>query len=271
MIEVQSLNFTYPNGKEVFQGVDLRIEEGEYIAIMGENGAGKTTLVKHFNGLLRPTSGDVIIDGINTKESSVASLSKKVGLVFQNPEHQLFCETVKEEILFSLRNFGFSDRVANKQKDKVLEILSLTRYADVSPFTLSGGEKKRLALASVLAWDPKYLVLDEPTIGQDNDQKIKLGNFIKQLVAQDKTVIIVTHDVEFVADTKPKIILFSKGEIVAQDKCVNILTDEKLLHKTSLLMPQIGELMLSFPNLKTKEKIIDVFTARSFLRKELKK
>ena len=270
MIEVQGLHFAYPNGKKVFQGINLKIEEGKYIAIMGENGAGKTTLVKHFNGLLRPTGGNIIIDGTDAKESSVASLSKKVGLVFQNPEHQLFCETAKEEILFSLRNFDFPEKIAKKRVDKVLEILSLTRYANVSPFILSGGEKKRLALASVLAWDPKYIILDEPTIGQDNDQKGKLGNFIKQLNSQGKTVIIVTHDVEFVAETKPKIILISKGNIVAEGSCVDILTNERILFETSLLMPQIGKLMNSLPNLKMKEKIIDVFAARIFLRKLLK-
>ena len=106
MIKIENLYFTYPNGKKILHGIDWEIEEGEFIAIMGENGGGKTTLVKHLNGLLKPTHGKVLIDGIDTKKSSVASLSKKVGLVFQNPEHQLFCETAEDEVLFSLKNFG---------------------------------------------------------------------------------------------------------------------------------------------------------------------
>ncbi|KON27160.1 hypothetical protein AC481_05645 [miscellaneous Crenarchaeota group archaeon SMTZ-80] len=270
MITIENLYFTYPNGKEILHGIDWEIEEGEFIAIMGENGGGKTTLVKHLNGLLKPTHGKVLIDGIDTKKSSVASLSRKVGLVFQNPEHQLFCETAKDEILFSLKNFGFNEKIAKKRIKKILEILNLTRYSDISPFMLSGGERKRLALASVLAWDPKYIILDEPTIGQDHDQKSKLGNFIKQLNSQGKTVIIVTHDVEFVAETKPKIVLLSRGKIIATGSCTDILTDKKILDEASLLMPQISILINMLSNLRVEQKIVDVFEAKKILEKFLR-
>ncbi|MCW3976051.1 MAG: energy-coupling factor ABC transporter ATP-binding protein [Candidatus Bathyarchaeota archaeon] len=270
MIKIENLYFTYPNGKKILHGIDWEIEEGEFIAIMGENGGGKTTLVKHLNGLLKPTHGKVLIDGIDTKKSSVASLSKKVGLVFQNPEHQLFCETAEDEVLFSLKNFGFNEKIAEKRTKKILEILNLTRYYNASPFMLSGGEKKRLALASVLAWDPKYIILDEPTIGQDHDQKSKLGNFIKQLNSQGKTVIIVTHDVEFVAETKPKIVLLSRGNIIATGSCTDILTDKKILDEASLLMPQISILINMLPNLRVEQKIVDVFAAKKILEKFLR-
>ena len=270
MIEVKNLHFTYPTGKKALRGINLKIETGEFIAIMGENGAGKTTLVKHFNGLLKPTSGTVLINGTDTKKSSVAMLSRTVGLVFQNPEHQLFSENVRDEVLFSLKNFGFNEEIARKRMNKILEVLNLTHYASVSPFMLSGGEKKRLALASVLAWDPKYIILDEPTIGQDYNQKRNLGNFIKQLNTQGKTVIIVTHDVEFVAEVKPKIVLLSNGKIMAEGPCIDILTNEKIVKKASLIMPQIGQLMTSLPNLNTEQKIIDVFAARIFLKEILR-
>ena len=270
MIKIEKLHFTYPNGKKILHGIDWEIEEGEFIAIMGENGGGKTTLIKHLNGLLKPTHGKVLIDGIETKKSSVASLSRKVGLVFQNPEHQLFCETAEEEVLFSLKNFGFNEKIAEKRTKKILEILNLTRYADTSPFMLSGGERKRLALASVLAWDPKYIILDEPTIGQDHEQKSKLGNFIKQLNSQGKTVIIVTHDVEFVAETKPKIVLLSRGKIIASGSCTDILTDKKILDEASLLMPQISILINMLSNLRVKQKIVDVFVAKRILEKFLR-
>ncbi len=267
MIKIENLYFTYPNGKKILHGIDWEIEEGEFIAIMGENGGGKTTLIKHLNGLLKPSHGKVLIDGTDTKKSSVASLSKKIGLVFQNPEHQLFCETAKDEVLFSLKNFGFNENIAEKRTKKILEILNLTRYSDISPFMLSGGERKRLALASVLAWDPKYIILDEPTIGQDHEQKSKLGNFIKQLNSQGKTVIIVTHDVEFVAETKPKIVLLSRGKIIATGSCTDILTDKKILDEASLMMPQISILINMLSNFGVEQKIVDVFAAKKILEK----
>jgi energy-coupling factor transport system ATP-binding protein len=154
MISVESLQFVYPNGNEALRGVDLSIQDGEFLAVMGENGAGKTTLVKTFNGLLRPTQGRILVDGVDTKKSSVAALARDVGLVFQNPDHQLFCETVRDEVAYSLRNFGYPTDVVERRVTSILEALDLTPHADSSPFMLSGGERKRVALASVLVWNP---------------------------------------------------------------------------------------------------------------------
>ncbi|MGB9684715.1 MAG: energy-coupling factor ABC transporter ATP-binding protein, partial [Candidatus Bathyarchaeales archaeon] len=153
MIEVQDVYFTYPSGVEALKGVSLTIQDGEFVAIMGENGAGKTTLVKHFNGLLKPTRGKVLVDGVETTKVSVATLARKVGFVFQNPDHQLFSETVEEEIAFALKNFGFSSDIIEKRVTWALNLLGLAQYRKTSPFMLSGGERKRVALASVLAWD----------------------------------------------------------------------------------------------------------------------
>ncbi len=189
MIEVKDLYFTYPTGVEALKGITLTIDDGEFLAIMGQNGAGKTTLVKHFNGLLKPTKGEVVVDGVSTREVSVAQLARKVGFVFQNPDHQLFCETVEEEVAFALRNFGFEENAIKKRVDWALNLLDITQYRQTSPFMLSGGERKRVALASVLAWDPQVVILDEPTIGQDHQQKEKLRQFIVQLNAQKKTVV----------------------------------------------------------------------------------
>ena len=180
MIEVKDVYFTYPNGVEALKGVSLIIKNGEFVAIMGENGAGKTTLVKHFNGLLKPTKGEVLIDNVNTQDISVAKLARKVGFVFQNPDHQLFSESVEDEISFALKNFGFEEKVIKKQVDWALNLLDVLQYRKTSPFMLSGGERKRVALASILAWDPKIIILDEPTIGQDHQQKEKLQQFPKR-------------------------------------------------------------------------------------------
>ncbi len=267
MITVNDVHFSYPNGHTVLSGVHLQVDDGEFIAIMGENGAGKTTLVKMFNGLLRPTRGQVKVDGVDTNQTSVAKLARTVGLVFQNPDHQLFCETVKDEVAFSLKNFGYPPDVIERRVGSILETLDLTEYADTSPFMLSGGERKRVALASVLVWNPAHLILDEPTIGQDYQQKDKLRNFIVQLNSQGRTVVVVTHDVEFVAECKPRVILLSNGRVIGDAKAESIFMDEDLVRQASLVRPQIATLFASIPGLPRD--VIDIYTARSIISKEL--
>lgn len=240
MIEVRDVYFTYPNGVEALRGVSLKIEKGELLAIMGENGAGKTTLIKMFNGLLKPTRGLVLVDGVDTRKASVAELSRRVGLVFQNPEYQLFAETVEDEVAFALRNFGFPEEEVSQRVEWALKFTGLERYRKTSPFSLSGGEKKRLALASILVFDPDYLVLDEPTIGQDPEQKDRLREFLFEVNRRGKTVVMVTHDVEFVAECKPRVAVMRRGEIIADGPAEDILTDVELMKSTSLLPPQIS-------------------------------
>src|SRR5208283_4383941 len=153
MIEARDVHFSYANRVEALKGVSLTVKDGEFLAVMGQNGAGKSTFVKHFNGLLKPSSGAVLVDGVETTKTGVATLARNVGFVFQNPDHQLFSETVEEEIAFALKNFGYQPEVVEKRVTWALELLSLSQYRKTSPFLLSGGERKRVALASVLAWD----------------------------------------------------------------------------------------------------------------------
>jgi len=265
MIEVKDVSFTYPNGVEALRRVSLTVKNGEFIAVMGQNGAGKTTLVKHFNGLLKPTKGEVLIDGVSTREVSVASLARKVGFVFQNPDHQLFCETVEEEVAYALRNFGFKERDIKRRVTWALNLLGLTQYRQTSPFMLSGGERKRVALASVLAWNPRVVILDEPTIGQDYQQKEKLRQFIVQLNAQGKTVIIVTHDVEFVAECNPRVVLMAQGKIVAEGGAKQVLTNRDLVTRASIVPPQIAQIFLRLKDLELPTDVIDVYEARRVL------
>ncbi|HUW47778.1 MAG TPA: ABC transporter ATP-binding protein [Patescibacteria group bacterium] len=265
MIEVDGVRFSYPSGVEALKGVSLKIADGEFVAIMGQNGAGKTTLVKHFNGLLKPSQGRVLVDGTDTTKTSVAKLARNVGFVFQNPDHQLFCETVEEEIAFALRNFGFKEDVIEKRITWALNLLSLSQYRKTSPFMLSGGERKRVALASVLAWDPRILILDEPTIGQDHEQKEKLRQFILQMRTQDKTIIIVTHDVEFVAECNPRVLLMLDGEVIADGEAQETLTDSVTLEKASIVPPQITQIFLDLPELDLPRNIIDVYEAQRIL------
>ncbi|MBN1358544.1 ABC transporter ATP-binding protein [Candidatus Bathyarchaeota archaeon] len=271
MIEVENLHFRYPSGVEALKGVSLIIKKGEFVAIMGQNGAGKTTLVKHFNGLLKPSEGTVRVDGVETTKTSVAALSRNAGFVFQNPDHQLFSETVEEEISFALKNFGFDEETIEKRITWALNLLALAQYRKTSPFLLSGGERKRVALASVLAWNPETLILDEPTIGQDYQQKEKLRQFIVQMQTQGKTVVIVTHDVEFVAECNPRVLLMKDGGVVADGEGREILTTPEVLAQSSIVLPQIAQVFLKLESLGLPKDVIDVYEAKEIVLKNLEK
>jgi energy-coupling factor transporter ATPase len=258
IIEVESVSFSYPGVDKALDDVSLTIHKGEFVAIMGENGAGKTTLVKHLNGLLRPQEGRITIEGSDIADMSVANLSRRVGLVFQNPDDQLFSENVEEEISFALRNFGFESEVIEKRVDWALNLLDLERYRKSSPFILSGGERKRVALSSVLAWDPEIVVLDEPTIGQDYAQKERLRHFLMQLRTQGKTTIIVTHDVEFVADCKPRIVLMANGKIIADGPIKKIMTDVEAMAQASVAPPEIAKVFRELSDYGLPVDVLDV-------------
>jgi energy-coupling factor transport system ATP-binding protein len=211
LIEMIGVNYEYSNGVQALRNVSLTITKGEFVAIMGENGAGKTTLVKHFNGLLRPSRGKVFIDGVDISGMSVASLSRKVGLVFQNPDDQLFSENVDEEIRFALRNFGFENKTIDQRVNWAVNLLDIERYLKSSPFI-------------------------------DYAQKERLRHFLMQLRTQGKTTIIVTHDVEFVADCQPRIVLMAGGEIIADGTTVTIMNDTESLKQASISPPEITKI-----------------------------
>jgi energy-coupling factor transport system ATP-binding protein len=271
MLNVEDVHFSYASGVEALKGVTLTVKNGEFVAIMGQNGAGKTTLVKHFNGLLKPTKGRILVGGVETTKTSVASLARNVGFVFQNPDHQLFSETVEEEIAFALKNFGYKPTVIEQRITWAVNLLGLTQYRKTSPFMLSGGERKRVALASVLAWDPQVLVLDEPTIGQDHQQKENLRQFILQLQTQNKTVVIVTHDVEFVAECNPRVVLMREGKIVADGEGKDILTDTKVIEQSSIVLPQVAQVFMRLNVEEIPKNVIDLYEAKQLLLKMLEK
>ena len=269
MLAVDNVHFNYSSNIEALKGVSLAVEDGEFVAIMGQNGAGKTTLVKHFNGLLKPASGRVLVDGVETTKTSVAALAKTVGFVFQNPDHQLFSETVDEEIAFALKNFGYAPDVIQKRIEWAVNLLGIAQYRKTSPFMLSGGERKRVALASVLAWDPKMLILDEPTIGQDHLQKENLRQFIMQLQSQGKTIVIVTHDVEFVAECNPRVVLMREGKIAADGEGKEILTNPQVLEESSIVLPQIAQIFSMLNASDLPKNVIDIYEAKTLLLNKL--
>ncbi|MCC6058753.1 MAG: energy-coupling factor ABC transporter ATP-binding protein [Thermofilum sp.] len=244
VVQVRDLYYTYPGGIEALKGVNLEVYQGEVLAIMGENGAGKTTLVKHFNGILKPTRGQVLVKGIDTRHASVAELSRIVGFVFQNPDHQLFADTVYEEVAFALRNFGYPEHVIESRVKWALNLMDLWKYRTRSPFSLSVGERKRLTIASVLAYDPEIIVLDEPTAGQDHLQKEKISEIIHLLRLMGKTVVIVTHDVEFVTEHVDRVAVMARGKILAVGPPQRVLCDPQLLREARLVAPQLVKLSL---------------------------
>ncbi|MFX1259050.1 MAG: energy-coupling factor ABC transporter ATP-binding protein [Promethearchaeota archaeon] len=239
LIIVNNVQYRYPSGTKALKKINLNVNKGELIGIMGRNGAGKTTLIRTFNGLIRPSKGNVYIDGENIKSKNIGIVSKKVGIIFQNPNHQVFSNTVEEEIKFSLKNLNLSKEEIQNRTNDILKMFNLEKYRERSPLNLSGGETKKLAFASIFCRDPDILVFDEPTLGQDAKEIDFFINLIKKEKNNGKTIIIVTHNVEFVMEHIPRTILMADGKIIADGPTKIILTNQFLVEKSSLVLPQI--------------------------------
>ena len=269
MIEFKAVTFVHPNGVRALDDVSLTIESGETVAIVGENGAGKTTLVKHVTGLLKPAKGDVLVDGQSTSSTSTARLSRKVGVAFQNPDHQLFSESVEEEMSFALRNFGFAPDLVKQRVTWGLELFGLDVYRKSSPLILSGGEKKRLTLACILAWDPEVVILDEPTVGQDSIQKERLTGTIRMLASSGKTVIVVSHDIEFLWPIQPRVVVMKAGRVVGDGPASRLMQERGLLDSARVAQPQLVEF---FERLKVRPgaPFVDPLEARRWVEGEIK-
>jgi len=259
LVETKRLWYTYPSGLTALKNVSLRIDEGEFVAIMGRNASGKTTLVKHFNRLLTPTKGRVKIDGIDTGGATIAELARKVGFVFQNPNDHLFADTVNEEITFTLKNLGFDSGEIELRTSEVLERFGLTEYRNHYPRSLSGGEKQRVALASVLAVRPRILILDEPTRGMEYRLKSELMRFLEEYRRQGNSVILVTHDVEIVAEYADRVVLLSEGKIVVDGE------KHVMLSQALLFSPQINRLAQAFARYGIPNNILTVNEALGVL------
>jgi energy-coupling factor transport system ATP-binding protein len=241
MILFDDVWFEYNPDQPVLRNICLQLKPGEIIGLMGENGAGKTTLVKHINGLLKPTRGTVFVDGVDTRKISTAQLARKIGFVFQNADHQLFADTLFAEIAFALQNLGFSKAEIENRVARYLELFELTQYEEQSPFLLSGGERKRLAIASVLCVEPKILILDEPTQAQDALQKQKLLDFMEAFRSPEHILLLVTHDMEFAIKAVDRLIILSKGQLIADGTPRQILSNPSIFERARLLPPQLTQ------------------------------
>jgi len=251
-IKIENLYYTYlkdtPFQVEALSGINLEIKKGEFIGLAGHTGCGKSTLIQHFNGLLKPSSGKVFVDGtdIFAKKVNMQKIRALVGLLFQYPEHQLFEETVYEDIAFGPKNFGVPDKdIEGRVKHAMASAgMSYEELKGRSPFTLSGGEKRKTAIAGVLATEPEYIILDEPTAGLDPESRDNILSGIKELHRKyKKTVILVTHDMNQVALLCDRVFIMEKGRIVLHGTLNEVFSQVEALEKYSLDVPQITRLM----------------------------
>ena len=239
-IELENVDFVYPNGFQALEQVHIQIEKGENIAIIGQNGAGKTTTVKLMNGLLKPTGGDVKIDGLNTKDYTTAQIARKVGYVFQNPDEQIFHNTVIEEIEFGPKIMKYEEAKKKELVEKALYLTGLEAYKDVNPYNLPLSIRKLVSIASVIATDTDALIYDEPTAGQDLYGIRVLENILSKLEKEGKTQITITHDMEFAAKNFKKVIVMAHKNVLCTDEPREVFWKRELLKESMLKQPYIS-------------------------------
>lgn len=242
VIEVENLGHVYPNGGSALEGVSFSVRKGEFVAILGHNGSGKTTLVKHLNGLLQPTSGRVLIRGRDTREHTVFELGQDVGYVFQNPDHQIFADNVFDEVAFSPRLRGCPDDEVRERVRQALESVGLEDYEERDPFTLSKGERQRVAVASVLSARPGIIILDEPTTGLDYSEQKRMMQLVRRLNEKGETVIMITHTLWVVASYAHRILAMRDGKVLMDGPTREVMAREDELAESQLIAPHIVSL-----------------------------
>jgi len=242
LLETRNLEFEYPDGQAALGGISLRIERGEFIALIGQNGSGKTTLAKHFNGLLRPTRGQVLLNGEEVGERSVGDLARTIGYVFQNPDHQIFSATTREEIAFGPANLGLKESEVAQRTQQAMDDFDLTPYANLQPALLSFGLRRKVSVAAVYAMRTQVLILDEPSAGLDWRGAEELMRRVADLNRQGHTILLITHDMRLVAAHAARCLLLRAGSLLADGPTRQILGKAELLRQTDMQAPQITEL-----------------------------
>ena len=243
MIEFRNVHASYDATIPILKGVSFTIRDGEFVAFVGTNGAGKSTTCRLANGLIKPDAGEVLIDGVPTTRIATSELARRVGFLFQNPDSQICCTTVRDELLFGLRVQGRDDAEAVRRVDEAIERFGFG--ADDDPFLLNRGTRQLLALASVVVMQPPTIILDEPTTGLDYRECLRVMDVIEALHARGTTVIMVCHDMEVVADYARRVIVMSDGRVVGEGPTFEVLRDANLCARASLMPPQVVDISAS--------------------------
>ncbi|WP_409229017.1 energy-coupling factor transporter ATPase [Gudongella sp. SC589] len=273
IIELKDVDYIYNPGtpfeKKALDKINLQVEEGEFIGLIGHTGSGKSTLVQHLNGLMKPTKGSIIIDGedLSSKDTKMKSVRQKVGLVFQYPEHQLFEETIYKDIAFGPKNLGLSDEEVDKRVRDAMELVGLEfeELKERSPFELSGGQKRRVAIAGVIAMKPKVLILDEPTAGLDPKGRDDILDEIRKIYDKENiTIILVSHSMEDIARLVNRIFVMHKGKVALDGPTREVFSKTDELEEMGLGVPQITKFMKAFKGRgnKVKDDVLTIEEAK---------
>jgi len=245
IIETQNISYQYPDGTEALENVDFKAQKGKIVALLGPNGAGKSTLFLHFNGILRPSSGKVEVDGapLSYDKKDLMKVRQKVGIVFQNPDDQLFAPTVMEDVAFGPMNMGLPVEEVEERVTESLKRVGMDGFGKKAPHHLSGGQKKRVAIAGILAMQPQIMVLDEPTSGLDPKGASQIMQILYQLNKEGMTIVISTHDVDLVPLYAYNVYIISKGKIIKEGSPREVFGDVETIRKANLRLPRIAHLM----------------------------
>lgn len=233
-LEVKSMNFSYPDGHEAIRNLSFTIHHGEAVGIIGANGAGKSTLLMLLMGVIFPDKGEVLVGDVHVTKKTLPMIRQRLGMVFQNPDDQLFMTTVYDDVAFGPRNYKLDEHEVEERVMKALEVVGIAHLKDRAPFKLSGGEKRAAAIAAVLSMQPDVLIMDEPTAALDPKSRRRL---IAMLNSFEHTKIITSHDLDLVLDTCSRIIIIKEGELVADGETAAILSNEELLSNCGLELP----------------------------------
>ena len=257
MIDAKNLVYSYDDGTNALKGIDFKISKGNMVALIGRNGAGKSTLLLHLNGILKPDKGEIFIDKEKLKydKKSLIKFRQKVGIVFQNPDDQIFAPTVEEDVAFGPLNLKLSQEETQHRVTEALERVGMSGFEKKAPHYLSGGQKKRVAIAGILAMKPEMIILDEPTAGLDPAGVNKIMNLLKELNNEGITILVSTHDVDLVAEFANDIYVMNNGEIIGNGTPKEIFNDERLIEKAHLRLPLMAEL---FKKLEDSGKVKDI-------------
>ena len=244
MLEVKNIKYSYNSDYQALKGVSLKVERGQMVALLGKNGAGKSTLFLHLNGIYRPDEGKVFIDGEELKydKKSLLKFRQKVGIVFQNPDDQIFAPTVEEDVAFGPLNLGLSMEEVQKRVVESLARVGMSGFEKTAPHHLSGGQKKRVAIAGILAMKPEIMVLDEPTAGLDPQGVVDLSKLLDELNEEGITIIISTHEVDLVPNYADKVFVLVDGKLIGEGTPKEIFAQPEILEQANLKVPIVTDL-----------------------------